>query len=73
MRSAQFYAIAIFVIGWLLPRQGWCGSDGAAFASKLVGCPHHLSTTPKRGTKPARDENRYRVKLRRAHKIFSTP
>ena len=25
------------------------------------------------GVKPAHEENRYRVKLRRAHKIFSTP
>ena len=30
---------------------------------------HH----PLWGTKPARDENRYCVKLRRTHKIFSTP
>ena len=35
------------VIGRLkLPMELWCGSDGAAFASKLVGCPHHLSPTP---------------------------
>ena len=32
-----------------------------------------INTTPTWGIKPARDENRYRVKLRRAHKIFRTP
>ena len=50
----------------------WCLGEGDSLTSKLVGCPLHLSTTPYKGTKPARDENRYRVKLRRAHKIFST-
>ena len=57
------------VIGRLkLPMELWCGSDGAAFASKLAVCLIP-STPPLTGLKPAYDENRYRVKLRRAHKI----
>ena len=44
MRSAKFYAIAIFVIGWLLPRQGWCGSDGADCELARKGSP--ITSTP---------------------------
>ena len=38
-------------------------------ARRLPPSPQHHPLQS--GTKPARDENRYRVKLRRAHKIFS--
>ena len=27
----------------------WCWGDGDNLTSKLVGCPHHLSTTPNGG------------------------
>ena len=45
------------VIGRLkLPMELWCGSDGAAFASKLAVCLI-TSTPPLTGLKPAYDEN----------------
>ena len=52
------------VIGRLkLPMELWCGSDGAAFASKLAVCLI-LSTPPLTGLKPAYDENCLGIKLR---------
>ena len=57
------------VIGRLkLPMELWCGSDGAAFASKLAVCPI-TPTPPLTGLKPAYDENCQGIKLRIAHKI----
>ena len=57
------------VIGRLkLPMELWCGSDGAAFTSKLAVCP--ITPTPTlTGLKPAYDENCQGIKLLIAHKI----